>query len=137
MKEFKIRDDEKQSLDRLKQEIEVLQQNRPGLPKLLGFDIQERWMVTEYLPNGTLEDHIEEYGNSALALKAFRSVVATIALLHNENKVHRDIKPANIFIGKEHDCCSATSGWSTSRIAGRASPAYTGRPWELAISSLR
>jgi serine/threonine protein kinase len=104
MKEFKIRDDEKQSLDRLKQEIEVLQQNRPGLPKLLGFDIEERWMVTEYFPNGTLEDHIEEYtGNAALALKAFRSVVATIALLHNEKIVHRDIKPANIFIGKEHE----------------------------------
>jgi len=103
MKEFKIRDDEKQSLDRLKQEIEVLQQNRPGLPKLLGFDIEERWMVTEFFPNGTLEDHLEEYtGNAALALKAFRSVVATIALLHNESIVHRDIKPANIFIGKEH-----------------------------------
>ena len=104
MKEFKIRDNEKQSLDRLKQEIEVLQQNRPGLPKLLGFDIEERWMVTEYFPNGTLEDHIEEYtGNAALALRAFRSVAATIALLHNENIVHRDIKPANIFIDKEHE----------------------------------
>jgi serine/threonine protein kinase len=103
MKEFKIRDDEEQSLNRLNQEIEVLQQNRPGLPKLLGFDIKERWMVTEFFPNGTLEDHLSEYrGNAALALKAFRSVVATIALLHNENIVHRDIKPANIFIGKEH-----------------------------------
>jgi len=104
MKEFKIRDDEEQSLGRLKREIEVLQQNRPGLPKLLGFDMKERWMVTEFFPNGTLEDHLLEYrGNAALALKAFRSVVATIALLHNENIVHRDIKPANIFIGKEHE----------------------------------
>ena len=86
------------------QEIEVLQQNLSGLPKLLGFDINERWMVTEFFPNGTLEDHLLEYrGNAALALKAFRSVVATIALLHNEGKVHRDIKPANIFIGKEHE----------------------------------
>jgi serine/threonine protein kinase len=103
MKEFKIRNDEEQSLSRLKQEIEVLQQNRPGLPKLLGSNIKERWMVTEFFPNGTLEDHLLEYkGNAALALKAFRSVVATIALLHNENIVHRDIKPANIFIGKEH-----------------------------------
>ena len=103
MKEFKIRDDEEQSLNRLKQEIEVLQQNRPGLPKLLDSNIDERWMVTEFFPNGTLEDHLLEYtGNAALALKAFRSVVATTALLHNENIVHRDIKPANIFIGKEH-----------------------------------
>jgi len=103
MKEFKIRDDEGQSLSRLQQEIDVLQQNRLGLPKLLGSNITERWMVTEYFPNGTLEDHLLEYrGNAALALKAFRSVVATVALLHNENIVHRDIKPANIFVGKGH-----------------------------------
>jgi serine/threonine protein kinase len=46
---------------------------------------------------------LEYKGNAALALKAFRSVVATIALLHEDNIVHRDIKPANIFIGNEHE----------------------------------
>jgi len=35
------------------------------------------------------------------ALKAFRSVVATVALLHREKKVHRDIKPANVFIAED------------------------------------
>jgi serine/threonine protein kinase len=104
MKEFKLRDDEEQSLRRLQQEIDVLQQNRPGLPKLLGSNVAERWMVTEFFSNGTLEDHLLEYkGNAALALKAFRSVVSTVALLHKEDIVHRDIKPANIFIGKEHE----------------------------------
>jgi serine/threonine protein kinase len=103
MKEFKLRDDEEQSLRRLQQEIEVLAEKRPGLPKLLGSNIDQRWMVTEFFPNGTLEDHLLEYkGNAALALKAFRSVVATIALLHKDNIVHRDIKPANIFVGKDH-----------------------------------
>ena len=34
MKEFKLRDDEEQSLKRLVQEIDVLQQNRPGLPSV-------------------------------------------------------------------------------------------------------
>ncbi len=104
MKEFKLRDDEEQSLRRLQQEVDVLQQNRPGLPKFLGANVNERWMVTEYFTNGTLEDHLLEYrGNPALALKAFRSVVNTIALLHKEGIVHRDIKPANIFIGKDHE----------------------------------
>jgi serine/threonine protein kinase len=104
MKEFKLRDDEDQSLRRLQREIEVLQQNRSGLPRLLGANIDERWMVTEYFSNGTLEDHLLQYkGNAALALKAFRSVVSTIALLHNDDIVHRDIKPANIFIGNEHE----------------------------------
>jgi serine/threonine protein kinase len=104
MKEFKLRDDEERSLRRLQQEIDVLQQKRPGLPKLLGANIDERWMVTEFFSNGTLEDHLLDYrGNAALALKAFRSVVNTVSLLHKERIVHRDIKPANIFIGKEHE----------------------------------
>jgi len=85
MKEFKLRDNEEQSLRRLQQEIEILQGNRPGLPKLLGANVNERWMVTEYFSNGTLEDHLLEFkGDTALALKAFRSVVNTVALLHME-----------------------------------------------------
>jgi serine/threonine protein kinase len=104
MKEFKLRDNEEQSLHRLKREIAILQESRPGLPKLLGSNAEERWMVTEYFGKGTLEDHLLEYkGNVALALKAFRSVVATVAELHKDDIVHRDIKPANIFVGKEHD----------------------------------
>lgn len=99
MKEFKLRDDDDQSLRRLQQEIDVLQQNRPGLPMLLGANTKERWMVTEFFANGTLEDHLLEYkGNAATALKAFRSVVNTVAQLHKEDIVHRDIKPANIFV---------------------------------------
>lgn len=42
MKEFKLRDDVEQSLERLEQEVEVLQQNRPGLPKLLDANVSER-----------------------------------------------------------------------------------------------
>ncbi len=61
-------------------------------------------MVTEYFSGGTLEDHLVDYkGNPVLALKAFRSLVNTVAQLHKEGIVHRDIKPANIFIGKDHE----------------------------------
>jgi serine/threonine protein kinase len=99
MKVFKIRDDEQQSLDRLKQEIQILKQNRPGLPKLLDSNESERWMVTEYFPEGTLEDNILRYkGKPALALKAFLSLVNTVSGLHAENIIHRDIKPANVFV---------------------------------------
>jgi serine/threonine protein kinase len=104
MKVFKLRDNEEQSLRRLEQEIRVLREDRPGLPKLLGSNVNERWMVTEYFADGTLEDHLPEYkGNPALALKAFRSVVKTVSLLHKEDIVHRDIKPANTFVTKNHE----------------------------------
>ncbi|SRR6266478_1124280 len=103
-KVFKIRDDEQQAIARLKQEMQVLQQNRPGLPKLLDSNEAERWIVTEYFPEGTLEDNILRYkGKAALALKAFLSLVNTVAQLHDEDIVHRDIKPANVFVRHDDD----------------------------------
>lgn len=104
MKEFKIRDNEQQSLERLKQEIEILSQDRPGLPKLLDYNEDERWLVTEYFSKGTLEGHMGTYkGKPALALKAFQTLVKTIAKLHEEGIVHRDIKPANVFVRENHE----------------------------------
>jgi serine/threonine protein kinase len=106
MKIFKIREDgdEQHALDRLKQEIHVLQQNRPGLPKLLDSSESERWIVTEYFPEATLEHNILRYkGKPALALKAFLSLVNTVAQLHDENIVHRDIKPANVFVRQDDE----------------------------------
>jgi serine/threonine protein kinase len=106
LKVFKTRaagaDAEEQALDRLRSEIHVLSQNRPGLPRLLDSNEEERWIVTEYFPGGTLEEHLLKYrGNAAGALRAFRYLVQTVASLHAEGIVHRDIKPANVFIGGE------------------------------------
>ena len=55
LKVFKIRGSEEQAVNRLKQEAQVLRQNRVGLPKLLDFSEKERWIVTEYFPRKTLE----------------------------------------------------------------------------------
>lgn len=74
LKKFIIRpgSDEQQATGRLKQEIEVLKQERSGLPKLLDSNEAERWIVTEFFPRGTLEDNISTYqGKPGLALRAF------------------------------------------------------------------
>jgi serine/threonine protein kinase len=93
---------EQQALGRLKIEVTVLGQNRRGLPKLLDSNESERWIVTEYFPGGTLEDHLLRYtGNPVLSLTAFHSLVETVAALHKDNIFHRDIKPANVFIGND------------------------------------
>jgi serine/threonine protein kinase len=56
-------------------------------------------MVTEYFPEGTLENNLLRFkGNPALALTAFLSLVDTVSQLHKEDIVHRDIKPANVFV---------------------------------------
>jgi len=60
-------------------------------------------MVTEYFPGKTLAESPLRYkGEPALALRAFRTLVETVATsLHKDKIVHRDIKPANIFIGAD------------------------------------
>lgn len=91
-----------EAVERLKNEIAVLQQGRRGLPKLLASNLEKRWIVTEYFPLGSLDRHPLKYeGNSALALTAFRSLVETVASLHKDGYVHRDIKPPNVFINRD------------------------------------
>jgi len=102
LKMFKISEsgpEAEEAVRRLKNEIAVLRQNKPGLLKLLAANEQERWIVTEFMPRRSAEKHPDMYkGNALGALKAFRSVVETAASLHKENIVHRDIKPANVFV---------------------------------------
>lgn len=103
LKEFKFRDDEEQAISRLKQEVQILGEGRPGLPRLLDFNLNERWMVTEYFPNSTLENNYSKYeGDVRRALTAFLSLVTTVAALHANGIIHRDIKPANVFVGQEN-----------------------------------
>lgn len=97
---------EKQALGRLRTEISMMQKNdNPSLLKMLDSNLNQRWIVTEYHPKGTLADHPLAYkGNVPRALRAFRSLVAVVAALHHPEPniigvVHRDIKPANVFFG--------------------------------------
>jgi hypothetical protein len=108
LKVFKMRGDgakaEQEMLDRLKGEIFVLKQNRPGMLRLLASSEEEKWIITEYQSNGTLEDHPVMFkGKAALALRALRPLVQIVASLHTEGIVHRDIKPANVFVGNESE----------------------------------
>jgi serine/threonine protein kinase len=105
LKIFKIPEnppEKDEALGRFQNEVSVLRELRPGLIKLLAVDEKDRWVITEYMRSGTVEDNIGRYkGSASRALRAFRSVVETVAELHGENVVHRDIKPANVFLGEE------------------------------------
>ena len=105
MKVFKIRDGEEQAKNRLSTEVKVLLDNTTtGLPKLLDSNVAERWLVTEYFPEGTLEHNFAKYkGDVVAALKAFLSLVTTVAALHAQGIVHRDIKPANVFVRRNDE----------------------------------
>ncbi len=48
--------------------------------------------------------HRSKYRGKVIpALKAFRSLVKTVATLHEKGYVHRDIKPANVFIRNDEE----------------------------------
>ena len=59
----------------------------------------ERFMVTEFHPNGTLDDHLARYRGRALeSLEAFRPLVDAVCAIHAKDAIHRDIKLPNIFV---------------------------------------
>jgi serine/threonine protein kinase len=89
-----------EEVQRLRNELFALHLvQHEGLPKLLAANEDERWIVTELFPEGSLERHMDKYkGMVVPALRAFRSLVVAVVSLHMEGFVHRDIKPANIFV---------------------------------------
>lgn len=90
---------DEQALERLKIEIDVLNEGRTGLPKLLDYDKSKRWVATEFYAKGTLEDNLPKFaGDAQLSLTVFRSLVEIVAGLHKDEIVHRDVKPANVFL---------------------------------------
>ncbi len=104
-KVFKIpanKDEANEALGRLRNEISILEQGKPGLVKLLDSSDRSGWMVTQYMQNDTLDKQPRKYkGDAKNALRAFRSLVQAVTSLHKENIVHRDIKPQNVFLGDE------------------------------------
>ncbi len=96
--------EDSEAVERLRNEIVALGRSLSGLPKLLDHSEDQRWIVTEYFPEGTLGDHPHRYRGKVLpALRAFRSLVQTVGDLHKNGLVHRDIKPANVFIRNDNE----------------------------------
>ncbi len=105
LKQFSIRGSKSrrtEAINRLEREIELLRKLRhPNIVKLLDANIEDRWIVMEYLSNGTLADHLPLYkGRAVGALRAFRPLIEGVAVLHHVGLVHRDIKLQNIFVAQ-------------------------------------
>ncbi|MBK7585075.1 MAG: protein kinase family protein [Myxococcales bacterium] len=62
-------------------------------------DAPEPWIVTEFMPLGSLQQHlVMTMGDALRSLRLARDVATGLRVLHGENLVHRDVKPANIFL---------------------------------------
>ena len=86
--------------ERLKRELEAMQQaDHPNLLKVEDHNLDEKWFVSKYYPNGTLKDISDRFtGQVERTLTAIRPIVDGVATLHGKRLVHRDIKPENIFV---------------------------------------
>jgi serine/threonine protein kinase len=68
LKQFTIPDsgpDADEAVKRLRNEISILRQGRPGLVRLIDANEKERWMVTEFMSGGTLFDNPARYKGDA------------------------------------------------------------------------
>ena len=56
------------------------------------------FLITEYDPTGSLEEHIEHYGplTQQGTIDAMKSICQAVSILHRFGTYHLDIKPANI-----------------------------------------
>ena len=89
-------------------EIEILSQlQHPNLVKLYGCTSrhsQELILVYEYIPNGTVADHLHgKRANSGLISWSVRLKIAietanALAYLHRKDIIHRDVKTNNILL---------------------------------------
>ena len=88
-------------------EVEVLvQAQHPAVLHLYGFSLKESnknpypFIVTEYLPNGSLEDVIsgnKKFDNTKKMISLY-GIASAMDYLHQLRIVHRDLKPANVML---------------------------------------
>lgn len=99
-------------------EISIMSElNHPCLIKFVGFSLPSRddlfyKIYSEYLPNGTLIDALQDdelSSNSSKILtptirsKIIYGIASGMAYLHKLNIIHRDLKPENVFLNSEYE----------------------------------
>ncbi|KAI3407184.1 Protein kinase domain-containing protein [Psidium guajava] len=118
----KIRHRDPDSIDQVMNEIKLLSSvSHPNLVRLLGCCIEqgEQILVYEYMPNGTLSQHLQRESGKGLPWTIRLTIAAetacAIAYLHsavNPPIYHRDIKSSNILLDYHYKSKVADFGLS-------------------------
>ena len=92
-----------QSRERFKREARVVARLRhPNVLQVHDFGEEQGhlFLVTEYVPGGTLQDLLRREGvlTPERALKLLGPVASALDHLHSQNIIHRDVKPSNILL---------------------------------------
>ncbi|KAL8501716.1 hypothetical protein ACS0TY_021004 [Phlomoides rotata] len=94
------------------QEVQILGKlQHPHLVELIGTCPESWLLVSEYLPGGSLQEHLNNNDTSALNWKTRAQIVANIAsallFLHSfrpRKIIHGSLKPGNLFLDSENKC---------------------------------
>ena len=121
----RIRHRDADSIEQVVNEIKLISSvSHPNLVRLLGcsIDYGEQILVYEFMPNGTLCQHLQRERGDGLSSWLIRLTIATetaqaIAYLHSAIKppiFHRDIKSSNILL--DHNFRSKVADFGLSRL---------------------
>ena len=121
--------EESKAVGRLQAEMRALGTlQHPAILRLLqGCHLaeEERFIITEYHPNGTLNEHLAHYKGRVLqSLEAFRPLVDAVAGIHDQGAIHRDIKPENIFVAADRRLVLGDFGIVFFKDGGRVTTTF-------------
>ncbi|ORX81854.1 Pkinase-domain-containing protein [Anaeromyces robustus] len=108
IKRIKLEDQNKEDIDSLMQEVELLQSlSHPCIVSYYGFILNEEYLniILEFVENGSLLNTLKSFGNFPEKLIANYTVkiLEGLEYLHAKGVVHCDLKAANVLTTKSGD----------------------------------